>query len=232
MDYTNDERLSKVVTDIQQGFLTRVYGWMTLGLIITALTSLFIASSGLIEVIFRNRLYFYVILFGQLGLVFYIASAIKRLSATTAVLLFLLYSCMTGITFSVILVIYTSDSIASIFFTTAGMFAAMSAYGYVTKRNFVGVGKFMMMGLIGVIIASLVNMFIGSADLNWIISFITVIVFTGLTAYDTQKLKDIAVASLDNTGISTQASILGALTLYLDFINLFLALLRLFGKRR
>ena len=230
--YSHDERLERVVVDIQQAFLTKVYGWMTLGLLVTAFASFFLISTGLYVEIFRSRMVFYVMLFGELGLVWYLASRISKLSPAVAISLFLLYSALTGFTLSVILMLYTAESVTSIFFTTAGMFAAMSAYGYITKRDLTGVGQFMMMGLIGVIIASLVNMFIGSADISWVVSFITVIIFTGLTAYDTQKLKSMAVATLDQGGISTQASILGALTLYLDFINLFLALLRLFGRRR
>jgi hypothetical protein len=231
-NFSHDERLDRVVVDIQQSFLTKVYGWMTLGLLVTAFASFFLMSTGLYVEVFRNRMVFYVMLFGELGLVWYLASRISRLSSFAAVSLFMLYSALTGATLSVILVLYTAESVTSIFFTTAGMFAAMSAYGYITKRDLTGVGQFMMMGLIGVIIASIVNIFIGSADISWVISFITVIIFTGLTAYDTQKLKSMAVATLDQGGISTQASILGALTLYLDFINLFLALLRLFGRRR
>ncbi len=231
-NYSQDARLAKVVTDIQQAFLTKVYGWMTLGLLVTALTAIYFMASGLIEVVFTNRMVFYALIFGQFGLVIYLSARIAKLQATTAVLLFLLYSALTGMTFSVILSLYVPESVASIFLTTAGMFAAMSAYGYITKKNLTGVGQFMMMGLIGVIIASVVNLFLRSADLNWIVSFLMVIIFTGLTAYDTQKLKNMAVATLNNDGISTQASVLGALTLYLDFINLFLALLNLFGRRR
>ena len=232
-DYnTHDERLSKVVTDIQQAFLTKVYGWMTLGLLVTAVTAIFFMTSGLIEVVFQSRITVLAVIFGQLGLVMYISARIAKMQPATAVLLFLLYSALTGMTFSIILSLYVPESVASIFLTTAGMFAAMSAYGFITKRNLTGVGQFMMMGLIGVIIASVVNMFMGSADLSWIISVLIVIIFTGLTAYDTQKLKNMAVEALDNSGISTQASILGALMLYLDFINLFLALLRLFGRRQ
>jgi hypothetical protein len=231
-NYYQDERLSKAVSDIQQAFLTKVYGWMGLGLLVTAATALYVFSSGLIPVIFSSRLTFYAIMFGQLGVVLWLSARINKLQPITAVLLFLLYSALTGLTFSVLLAIFLPESVFSIFLTTAGMFAGMSAYGYFTKKSLVGVGQFMMMGLIGVVIASVVNIFLRSEDLNWLISVICVIVFTGLTAYDTQKLKNFAVNSLDENGISTQASILGALTLYLDFVNLFIALLNLFGKRR
>lgn len=231
-NYYQDERLSKAVSDIQQAFLTKVYGWMGLGLLVTAATALYVFSSGLIPVIFSSRLTVYGVMFAQLGVVLWLSARINKLQPITTILLFLLYSALTGLTFSVLLAIFLPESVFSIFLTTAGMFAAMSAYGYFTKKSLVGVGQFMMMGLIGALIASVVNIFLRSEDMHWLISVVFVIVFTGLTAYDTQKLKNFAVNSLDENGISTQASILGALTLYLDFVNLFIALLNLFGKRR
>jgi FtsH-binding integral membrane protein len=231
-NYSQDQRLTKAVSDIQQAFLARVYGWMGLGLLLTAITSVYIFSSGLLPVIFQNRILFYGIIIGQFGLVILLSARIGKISATTAILLFVLYSILTGVTFSAILAIFLPESVFSIFLTTAGMFGAMSLYGYMTKKSLVGVGQFMIMGLIGVVIASVVNIFLGSADLQWIISFISVIVFTGLTAWDTQKLKNYAVTAITDNGISTQASIFGALILYLDFVNLFIALLNLFGKRR
>jgi len=214
-------------------FLPKVYGWMTAGLALTALASMLTLSSPeLLKLIFGNKLVFYGLIFGELGLVIAMSAAIKRISATTATLMFLLYSALNGVTFASIFLIYTSSSIASTFMISAGTFGAVSAYGYVTKRDLSGWGSFFFMGLIGIIIASVVNIFLQSAMITWVVSYIGVFVFVGLTAYDTQKLKNIAAAGFGDEESRKKTAILGALTLYLDFINLFLMLLRILGNRR
>ena len=209
-------------SDVMRG----VYGWMGGGLALTALVSLLTVSSpALLQAILGNRILFYALIFAELGLVIGISGAINRISASTASLLFLAYAALNGVTMSTIFVAYTSSSIASTFMITAGMFGAMSIYGYLTKRDLTSWGSFLFMGLVGVVIASLVNIFLQSSMIYWIVSFCGIIVFTGLTAYDTQKIKN-----LGNTG--RKGAILGALTLYLDFINMFLIMLRVFGNRR
>lgn len=212
-------------------FLSKVYGWMFLGLLITAGTALVVASSPfLIETLILNRLLFWVLVLGQLGLVFFLAARVEKMAPATAAGLFMLYSAMVGVTSSVILLIYTGSSIVSTFVITAGMFGAMAVYGSLTKRSLAGVGQFMFMGLIGLIIASIVNIFVASSAMSFVISVVGVIVFTGLTAWDAQRLKEMAVALPD--GRVGSYAVVGALSLYLDFINLFFFLLRLLGGRR
>lgn len=212
-------------------FLSKVYGWMFLGLLITAGTALVVASSPfLIETLILNRLLFWGLILGQLGLVFFLSLRVEKVAPATAAGLFLLYSAMVGVTTSVILLIYTGASIVSTFMITAGMFGAMAVYGSFTKRSLAGVGQFMFMGLIGLIIASIVNIFWANSALYFVISVVGVIVFTGLTAWDAQRLKAMAVALPD--GRVGSYAVVGALSLYLDFINLFFFLLRLLGGRR
>jgi hypothetical protein len=214
-------------------FLPKVYGWMTAGLALTALAALFtLSSESLLTLVFGNRLVFYGLIIGELGLVIALSAAINRISAATATLLFLLYSALNGVTFASIFLVYTRSSIASTFMVASGTFAAMSLYGYVTKRDLTGWGSFLFMGLIGIIIASVVNIFLHSEMITWIVSYLGVFIFVGLTAYDTQKLKRIGQSGFADAESRRKASILGALTLYLDFINLFLMLLRVMGNRR
>jgi len=214
-------------------FLPRVYGWMTAGLALTALTAMLTLSSPyLLESIFGNRLVFYALIFGELGLVIALSAAINRISATAATLMFLVYSALSGVTFASIFLLYTSSSIASTFFVASGTFAAMSLYGYTTRRDLTGWGSFFFMGLIGVLIASVVNIFLHSEMIYWITSYIGVFVFVGLTAYDTQKIKQIGMRGFGDEETRKKAAIIGALRLYLDFINLFLMLLRIMGNRR
>ncbi|OHB33655.1 MAG: hypothetical protein A2X84_00445 [Desulfuromonadaceae bacterium GWC2_58_13] len=214
-------------------FFPSVYGWMTAGLGLTALTALLtLSSESMLQLIFGNKLVFYGLMFGELGLVIALSAAINRISAATATLMFLLYSALNGVTFASIFLVYTQSSIASTFFVAAGTFAGMSIYGMATKRDLTGWGSFLFMGLIGVIIASLVNIFLQSAMITWVVSYIGVFVFVGLTAYDTQKLKRISQNGFADGESRQKATILGALTLYLDFINLFLMLLRVMGSRR
>ena len=213
----------------QNALIRQVYAWMGAGLAITAFMALITLSSpDILTAITGNRLLFYGLVIGELALVFTLSGAINRLSATTATLLFVAYSALNGVTLSIVALVYTANSIASTFVITGGMFGAMSIYGYMTKRDMTSWGSFLFMGLIGVVIASVVNIFVGSSAVSWIISGIGVLVFTGLTAYDTWKIKAMAAQGTEGR----KPAILGALTLYLDFINLFLMLLRFTGNRR
>ena len=217
----------------EANFVARVYAWMSLALFLTALTSFFVASSpGLVQVIFGNKLVFYGLLIGEVALVFYLSSALMRLSAETATALFLGYSILNGLTMAFIFLIYTTGSIASTFLITAGIFGIMSAYGFITKRDLTTLGNLCFMALIGVIIASIVNIFWQNGTFYWITTCIGVLVFVGLIAYDTQKLKVLNATQVEGADNGQQKAIFGALTLYLDFINLFLLLLRLLGGRR
>ncbi len=212
-------------------FLSRVYGWMFAGLLVTAVTAFTVAASpGLIEMLILNRMVFWALIIGQFGLVIYLSARVEKVAPTTAAGLFILYSALMGITASVILLIYTGASITSTFIVTAGMFGATAVFGTVTKRSLAGVGQFMFMGLIGLILASIVGIFWQSSALQFVISVVGVLVFTGLTAWDAQRLKQMAVALPD--GRVGAYAVVGALSLYLDFINLFFFLLRFTGSRR
>ena len=215
-------------------FVRSVYNWMAIGLGLTGLVAFYVASSEtLSQLIFNNRLIFFGLIIGELALVFTISSRVQRMQASTATGLFILYAALNGATLSFIFLIYTKSSITSTFFICAATFVTCSLYGWATKRDLTSLGGFMTMGLIGIIIASLVNMFVRSSGMSIIISYIGVFVFVGLTAYDTQQLKTMAMtqpAGLD-AGAIRKGAILGALKLYLDFINLFLMLLRILGNR-
>ena len=232
MSWNQSSYVSADVRDVRvTAFLSKVYGWMFLGLLITAGTALAVASSPtLIETFICNRILFWILVLGQLGLVFYLSARVERIAPATAAGLFMLYSALVGITSSVIFLVYTSASIVSAFMISATMFGAMAVFGTLTKRSLAGVGQFMFMGLIGLIIASIVNIFWLNSALYFVISVVGVIVFTGLTAWDAQRLKEMAVALPD--GRVGSYAVVGALTLYLDFINLFFFILRLFGGRR
>jgi len=212
-------------------FLRAVYGWMFVGLSVTAGVALLVASQpALVQAIVTNRFLFLVLVFAQLGLVYWISARASTLRPSTAAALFLGYAAMNGVIFSLILLAFTRESIASAFITTAGMFGALALFGTVTKRSLVGLGQFAFMGLIGIVIASLVGLFWQNDALQFLISSAGVIVFTGLTAYDAQRLKGMALA-VEGPQVGSYA-ISGALALYLDFVNLFLMILRLFGGRR
>lgn len=222
-------RTASQVVVKQNALIRQVYAWMGGGLAVTAFMALVTLSSpAILEAVFGNRLVFYGLMIGELALVFTLSGAINKLSATTATLIFIAYSALNGVTLSVVVLAYTANSITSTFVITGGMFGAMSVYGYMTKKDLTSWGSFLFMGLIGVVIASVVNIFVGSSAVSWIISGIGVIVFTGLTAYDTWKIKEMAAQGTEGR----KPAILGALTLYLDFINLFLMLLRFTGNRR
>ncbi len=212
-------------------FLRSVYGWMCAGLGVTAFVAYTVAQSpAVLQVIAANRGIYWILLLAQLGLVFWLSARVTKMAPGTASLLFLLYSGLTGLTFSFILLAFTGQSIATTFLTCATMFGALALYGTTTSRSLAGWGQFLFMGLIGVVIASIVGMFWHSDGLQFVISVIGVIVFTGLTAYDAQRLRVMATAM--PSGQTGSYAIVGALTLYLDFINLFLMLLRFTGSRR
>jgi FtsH-binding integral membrane protein len=216
-------------------YVRSVYNWMGIGLAVTGFVAYYVSTNeALIRLVFGNPLLLIVLFIAQLGLVFSIAGRVDRMSAGTATALFVIYSGLNGVTLSSIFLVYAQSSIVSTFFICAATFIACSLYGWVTKRDLTSLGGFMVMGLIGILIASLVNLFIKSSGLSVIISYIGVFVFIGLTAYDTQKIKNMAMtqpANLDGAVIR-KGAILGALSLYLDFINLFLMLLSILGQRR
>jgi len=217
--------------DRVSAFLWKVYGWMAIGLGLTALVAFAVAGSpDLLRVLVGNRLVFFALVIAELGLVFFLSARADRLAPGTAAGLFALYSALNGVTLSVILIAYTGESVTMTFVVTAGMFGALALFGSTTKRSLAGAGQFFMMGLVGLILASLLGMFWHNDALQFLISVVGVIVFTGLTAYDAQRLKQMALA-LPEGQIGAYA-VVGALSLYLDFINLFLMLLRLTGSRR
>jgi FtsH-binding integral membrane protein len=205
------------------------YRWMTLGLATTGVVALAVAHSPeALDALVGNRILFFALLFGQLGLVLALSAVAQRVSTTVAALMFFAYAALTGVTFSTLFLVYTASSIAATFFVTAGAFAGLSVFGTVTKRDLSAVGRFAVFALIGVILASLANLLLRSSGLDWVITVAGVLLFAGLTAYDTQRLKDV----FRSGQVSANLPLVGALTLYLDFINMFLFLLRLFGDRR
>lgn len=231
--YTSNAQRTTVRAEAVNSFMRGIYGWMGSGLALTAVVAVMTASSPAIMGIVFQPMVLIVLILAQLGLVMGLSAAINRLSAGAATGMFLAYSAMNGLTLSSIFIVYTSSSIASAFAVSAGMFLAMSLYGLATKRDLTSLGSFMTMGLIGMLIAMVVNIFLKSSVMGFIIDCVGVLVFTGLTAYDTQKLKDMGdYAPMNDATALRRGSILGALTLYLDFINLFLIMLRLFGGRR
>lgn len=212
--------------------MRKVYLWMTLALAITGFTAYYVAhSETLLMAIFTNQIVFWMLIIAELGLVIGLSAAINRLSLTMATLMFVLYSVVNGATMSFIFLAYTASSITNVFLITAGTFAAMALFGYFTKTNLTSLGKYLMMGLIGIIIATIVNIFTKSSGLTIILNYLGVLVFVGLTAYDAQKIKQMLLTAPDASEDSQKIALLGALSLYLDFINLFIYLLRLFGKR-
>jgi FtsH-binding integral membrane protein len=217
----------------QSTYMSKVYAWMSIALMITAVTAAVVAGSpDMVRAIFGNRFMFMILFLAELGLVMGISGAINRISAMTATLLFVVYSVLNGVTLSVIFLVYTSASIGTTFAVTAGTFGVMSIYGYTTKRDLTSWGNLLFMALIGFVIASVVNMFLQSPVFYWICTYAGILIFVGLTAYDTQKIKEMGAGGFDTSDGMQKGAILGALSLYLDFINLFLLLLRLFGNRR
>lgn len=212
--------------------MRKVYVWMTLALVITGFTAYGVATSpGILQAIYSNQILFWGMIIAEFALVIGVSAAINRLSLTTATLMFILYSVINGALMSYIFLAYTASSIATVFFITAGTFGAMAFIGYTTKTDLSSIGKIVMMALIGLVIATLVNLFIKSEGFTLILSYVGVLVFVGLTAYDTQKIKQMLLQAPDAGEGAQKMALLGALSLYLDFINLFIYLLRIFGKR-
>ncbi len=216
----------------ERTFISQVYLWMTTALVVTAIVAAWISSNTLVVDQLVGSPLFWILLIGELVMVFGLTLLIRRMSATVATLVFFVYAALNGVTLSLIFLVYTDASITSTFLVTAATFGAMSIYGYFTKRDLTVFRSFLIMGLIGFVIASIVNLFLNSTTVYWIITYIGILIFVGLTAYDTQKLKRLAAGGFAGGEMERKASILGALTLYLDFINLFLLLLRVLGARR
>jgi FtsH-binding integral membrane protein len=212
--------------------MRKVYVWMTLALVITGFTAYGVATSpGVQQAIFTNQIVFWGLVIAEFALVIGVSAAINRLSLATATLMFILYSVINGALLSSIFLIYTASSISTVFFITAGTFATMALIGYTTKTDLSSIGKYLFMALIGLVIATFVNFFIKSSGFDYILSYIGVLIFVGLTAYDSQKIKQMLLQAPDAGEGAQKIALLGALSLYLDFINLFLYLLRIFGRR-
>ncbi len=219
--------------EIQRNFILRVYGWMTLGLIVTTLATLWtIYTPGILNAIVSNPYLFFGLLMGELVLVIVLTAAVSRMTPAIAGLTFVGYASLVGVTFSVLMLAYTPLSIATTFGITACTFGIMTLFGYTTHRDLTKLGNLLIMALIGLIIAMLINLFSNNPAIYWITTFVGILIFIGLVAYDTQKLKAMSLTVSQDGEVAAKASIIGALSLYLDFINLFLLLLRIFGRRR
>ena len=239
------EAQSTVVMDEGlRAYMLKVYNYMATGILLTGIIALIsfklsvvTDSNGAILSLtsFGNTIFFsgwkWLVMLAPLGIVFYMSFGINKMSTSKAQTVFWIFAALMGLSLSWILMVYTSTSIARVFFITSATFGAMSIYGYTTKRDLTKLGSFLMMGLVGIIIASIVNIFLNSGPMYWIISVLGVLIFVGLTAYDTQKIKNMYTVS-DSGEVMGKKAVMGALTLYLDFINLFIMLLRLFGQRR
>ena len=214
--------LSRYEVEIRS-FVWKVYGWMTAGLAMTGFIAAYMASDpSLIVQLMTHRFLFYGLMFAQLGLVVYLSGWVHRMSATTASAAFLIYSGLTGVTLSTLFIAYTQASIASTFFITAATFGLTSVYGATTKSDLTKIGNLCFMALIGLILASLVNFFMHSSAIYWVTTYAGIVIFVGLTAYDTQRIKGLYLPSEEGTDLETGTAITGALALYLDFINLFI----------
>jgi FtsH-binding integral membrane protein len=216
----------------QRTFMARVFGWMTVGLLITALIAVGMDTLQLQQMLVRNQGTFLLLLIVQFGVAMAFSFLINKIPAPVSSALFVLYSAITGVVFSILFLVYTSSSIASTFFITAGMFGTMAVIGYTTKKDLTSLGMVLVMALIGLIIASLVNMFLMSSGMYWLLTFGGVVIFTGLTAYDTQRIKQSYAAGAYGSATFEKTAVYGAFSLYLDFINLFIYLLRFLGRSR
>ena len=213
--------------------MRKVYVWMTLALVITGMTAYYVATNEeLLITILTNRPVFWGLIIAELALVMGLSAAINRLSLLVATLMFVIYSIINGATMSIIFLTYTAESIATVFFITAGTFGAMALIGYTTKKDLSSIGRILFMALIGLVIATVVNIFLKSPGMTMILSYLGVIIFVGLTAWDSQKIKNMLILAPDVDEATQKIALLGSLTLYLDFVNLFLYLLRIFGRRR
>ncbi|MFC4075310.1 Bax inhibitor-1/YccA family protein [Salinithrix halophila] len=225
--------VGKNTASLQSGLMTRVFSWMFAGLSLTGIISFLLVSDPDQKVIHyfeQNMMVFYGLVIFEFVLVFFLAARVHKMAVPTATFIFFLYATLNGVTLTPLLAIYTSLSIASVFFITAGMFGIFAVYGAVTKRDLSKLGSILLMGVIGLILASVVNLFMNSTTLYWIISYAGVLLFCGLTAYDIQKIKRMQEMQMDEDS-HAKAAIMGALALYLDFINLFIFLLRILGNR-
>ena len=234
MNYNNEEVIYDVQAESRSVALMKdVYWWMVLALVVTGATAWLTATVPAIQaIVFGSMAMLIGICVAELALVVILSAAIKKLSFGAALALYLGYSVLNGLTISSILLLYTAESVAGTFFICAGMFAAMAFYGTVTHRDLSAFGKFFLMALIGIIIASIVNIFVASSGLYWIITYVGVVLFAGLTAYDTQKIRAILAEADTEDPMVQKFVLMGALSLYLDFINLFLYLIRIFGNKR
>jgi FtsH-binding integral membrane protein len=231
--YASERALDRSIA--VNAFVRSVYNWMAIGLALTGGVAYYTASTpALIQMIVGNPIVFFGLIIAELVVVGYFSARIYKMEAGTATGLFLGYSVLNGLTLSILLLAYTQSSVSSAFFVCAGTFAAVSVYGYTTKKDLTSMGSFMFMGLIGIIIASVVNMFLKSGPVEMAISYLGVVIFVGLTAYDTQKIKNMAATMPVDVGAGAmrKGALMGALALYLDFVNLFIMLLRIMGRRR
>lgn len=234
LDTKNITRENSVSKAAQSTLMRSVYTWMTLALVITGLTAMYMAKSlTLLNMMMQNSMMFWGLLIAEVALVMYLSVRINKISFTTATLLFIAYSILNGATLSILFLLYTMSSIATTFFVTAGTFGVMALYGYITKKDLTRIGNLCLMGVIGIIIATVVNIFINNSMMDMVISYIGVLLFIGLTAYDSQKIKHLLSSDDIEVNETTQKiAVMGALTLYLDFINLFIYLLRILGDRK
>ncbi|MEJ8763642.1 Bax inhibitor-1/YccA family protein [Phocaeicola sp. HCN-40430] len=218
----------------QATLLRSVYLWMTLALIITGFVAMYVAKSyTLVNMMIQNSMMFWGVLIAEVALVWYLSARIYKMSFTTATILFIVYSILNGVTLSILLLVYTASSIATTFFVTAGTFGTMAIFGYITKKDLTRIGSLCIMGVIGIIIASVVNIFLQNSMMNMVISYIGVLLFVGLTAYDSQKIKRLLSGDdIEVNEVTQKIALMGAMTLYLDFINLFIYLLRILGDRK
>ena len=217
---------------VQRKFLTKVYGWMSLALLLSGITAFIVATSPfLINLVFGNKIGFPLLAIGEIVLVWWLSASIRKISTMAASIAFLAYSIINGATLASIFYVFSLDSIIVVFLVSALMFIGMSLYGVFSKSDIMSFGRYFSMAIIGLIVASVINIFLKSSGFNWVISIVTVVIFTGLTAYDTRKMILVSQQA-DGSDMFQKASIIGALELYLDFINIFLALLRIFGKSR
>lgn len=217
---------------VQRKFLTKVYGWMSLALLLSGITAFIVANSPfLINLVFGNKIGFPLLAIGEIVLVWWLSASIRKISTMAASIAFLAYSVINGATLASIFYVFSLNSIIVVFLVSALMFIGMSLYGVFSKSDIMSFGRYFSMAIIGLIVASVINIFLKSSGFNWVISIVTVVIFTGITAYDTRKMILVSQQA-DGSDMFQKASIIGALELYLDFINIFLALLRIFGKSR
>jgi uncharacterized protein len=231
-DAFSAERTARASVQVRD-FVQQVYGWMAAALAVTGFVALAVSRSATMQqIIFGTPIVFYGLIIGQLVLVVWLSARIGRMSASTATTVFILYSMLNGLTLSAIFLVYAESTIALAFFVTAGMFGVMTLYGFFTKTDLTRFGNLLGMALLGFVIASVVNLFLRSEAFYWIVTYAGIVIFTGLIAYDSQRIKEMALAGVGRGDEGQRHAVMGALRLYLDFVNLFLLLLRVFGRRR